>query len=96
MSDMWVVRIETSPHSTGEGASVDQTAAGARFSDFTIQCDDAGKALEIGKLIMQGIRNNPRVWQTQIVSIMEQRWALAATCAAIQSTPDSTDQVNDG
>lgn len=65
----WKITIEAWPYSTGEGADKDQKACGDRSHVFTTIAEDIKTALRHADLICQGIQQNPRVWQTVIMSI---------------------------
>lgn len=68
---IWEVIIETWPHSTGRGNTVDQMQAGARQATYEIQADSIQEALKLSEIICLGIHQNPIVWQTKITRIMQ-------------------------
>lgn len=73
MSDHWTVTIETWPHSTGQGQSVDQEACGERSTVYHINAEDAEDALYKAQLIAKGVKSNPRVWQAKIFGLNREK-----------------------
>ena len=63
------IHIQVWPHSTGSGAEEDQKACGARDQKFNVHAQDFEDACRQAKLLVAGIRVNPRVWQAPIWSI---------------------------
>lgn len=67
------IEIQIWPHSTGNGAIIDQENAGPRDNVFSVIADDFSHAVIIAEYIAQGIMTNPRVWQAPIRSITVER-----------------------
>lgn len=65
-------RIEFSvwPVDTQDGRAKDQFAVGDRERHFDIVADDFDHAIASARLLMQGVKANPRVWQCPIRSII--------------------------
>lgn len=69
MQGNYVITIEAWPHSTGQGQTKDQEAAGERSQTFTVDADGFDGAYRQAKLLQTGIETNPMVWRAPIVSI---------------------------
>lgn len=65
----WKITVEVWPHSTGEGAEIDQAACGPRTQCRDVKADDIGEAIEKAILFAAGVCTNPRVWQAPIRTV---------------------------
>jgi len=65
------VTIEAWPFSTNLGEAVDQKNAGQRRNNFIVTADGMSDAYKQAELITIGMRTNPKVWQTPIISIIQ-------------------------
>ncbi len=65
----WKIRIDVWPHSTGQGASVDQGACGPRTQIFNVIAGDIREAIGVAQMIVKGIKTNPRVWEAPIFEV---------------------------
>lgn len=65
----WQATIRTWPYSTNAGQVEDKKAVGNEFETFEIHADGFDDAAAKAKLIVAGIKTNPRVWQSNLVKL---------------------------
>ena len=69
MTNQWSFKIEVYPHSTGHGQAVDTEACGGRYFERTVTADNVREALIFASLFAEGVAQNPRVWQANVVEL---------------------------
>jgi hypothetical protein len=69
----WHIIIEAWPHSTGNGQTADQAAAGERVQSYYVDAEDIAAALKMATCIVNGMLSNPMVWHAPITSIVKLR-----------------------
>lgn len=71
----WRITIEVWPHSSGNGADVDQKDAGERTNYFYVNAYEIDNALEMARCFQTGILINPAVWKANIFGI--HKWPVS-------------------
>lgn len=69
----WLITIEAWPHSTGNGQTADQAAAGDRVQSYCVNARDIAEALYLANCIVKGMKSNPMVWEAPITGITQQK-----------------------
>lgn len=64
------IKIRVMAHSTGESRVEDDKASGGPIQGFNVFANDFDEAVRNAKLLVSGIRTNPRVWETRIDEIV--------------------------